>query len=456
MLKKNTDDYTLASEFPALRLVKTGRLVRTAGKITFVSLMLAIAAVFFVPWRQTAQGTGVVMAVDPQLRPQTVRSQTKGIVAEVKPDLREGSFVEQGEFLLRLEPFAEDAENQFNAQLIAQKAKLTAAESSLEFAKNNAIRQVESNARELVSLESDVDAAAEKVRQAEREYAVVKAELEDKLNIVAITRQSARPGLGIDSGQTLFTKEREAEAAKEKVAKAQAAVNEQELLLKAKKEKLKAAKEKFVIENQKAEQDVNDKQEKVQVAIKELNEIENKRGSTLDRLVVRAPRTGFIQQWNGLQGSDTVKEGDTLFVLVPMVDEMAVEMHVRGMDMPLIREGDPVRLQFDGWPAIQAVGWPSVAVNTFGGKVNRISPTDNGTGLFSVVIVPDKNFHRDKDWPDGRYLRQGVRANGWVLLNEVPLGFEIWRQLNGFPPVITDDKAEGEKEKGSKLKLPKP
>jgi hypothetical protein len=104
--------------------------------------------------------------------------------------------------------------------------------------------------------------------------------------------------------------------------------------------------------------------------------------------------------------------------------------------MPMVMAGAPVRLQFEGWPALQFSGWPSVAVGTFGGRVVLVDPTDNGRGRFRVLVEPDE---RDEPWPSNRFLRQGVRANGWVLLNVVPLGFELWRQFNGFPPVISPD-----------------
>jgi hypothetical protein len=117
-----------------------------------------------------------------------------------------------------------------------------------------------------------------------------------------------------------------------------------------------------------------------------------------------------------------------------------------------------VRLQFEGWPAVQFVGWPSVAVGTFGGKVNRVFPTDDGTGSFRIVVTPDEN---DDAWPDQRYLRQGVRANGWVLLRQVPLGYEIWRQFNGFPPTVSEDRVDSKgssskEQKPAKPNLPKP
>jgi membrane fusion protein, adhesin transport system len=106
---------------------------------------------------------------------------------------------------------------------------------------------------------------------------------------------------------------------------------------------------------------------------------------------------------------------------------------VHGNDAALISPGRHVRLQFEGWPAVQFAGWPSVAVGTFGGRVGFVDATDDGKGRFRVVVVPDPE---DEDWPSAQYLRQGVRAKGWVLLEQVRLGFELWRQFNGFPPAL--------------------
>ena len=119
--------------------------------------------------------------------------------------------------------------------------------------------------------------------------------------------------------------------------------------------------------------------------------------------------------------------------------QTAVELWVSGNDMPLLHARDKTRLQFEGWPAIQFVGWPSVSVGTFGGQVTLIDATDDGTGRFRVVVAPDP---ADEQWPTTRYLRQGVRANGWVLLRQVPLGFELWRRFNGFPPTTTSSYSE--------------
>ena len=101
------------------------------------------------------------------------------------------------------------------------------------------------------------------------------------------------------------------------------------------------------------------------------------------------------------------------------------------MDVPLISKGRRVRVQFDGWPAFQFSGWPSVSVGTFGGKVEVIDYVNTTPGEFRILIVPDEN---DQPWPD--LLRAGSGIKGWVMLDDVPLWYEIWRQLNGFPPSL--------------------
>lgn len=150
---------------------------------------------------------------------------------------------------------------------------------------------------------------------------------------------------------------------------------------------------------------------------------------------VKAPRAGTILRRMSGQESELVKAGDVLAVLVPETESRAVELWIDGNDIPLVQEGRHVRLQFEGWPAVQFSGWPSVAVGTFGGRVAFIDPADNGYGKFRTIVIPEEG----ERWPASRYLRQGVRANGWVLLNEVSVGYELWRQFNGFPAALPEN-----------------
>ncbi len=437
-------------DFPAMQMVRTGRVVRLFGRVTLIGLVVAIVAMVFVPWRQTAAGVGTVVALDPQQRPQPVRSPSKGVISYVKEGLREGTFVEKDELVLRLTPFAAEGVSQLETQILAMESKEASAMSSLEVAKQAATLQQSSGENLAKSLEQELQAAREKWEQAKNEVTSLQAELEDKQNQLRIAEEVAEKGLV--SKEELFSKQQAVESAKAKVLKAENAVQEVYAALSAKEDEIESKKQEIDIKNRTANQKVLEQMQRINTIEKEVLDLRNKR-SELDRLEIRAPRAGRIQQWFGLEGSDTVKEGDQLFVIVPETDELAVEMKISGNDMPLVKEGDRVRLQFEGWPAVQFVGWPSVAVGTFGGKVNRVFPTDDGRGNFRVVVTPDNHFAREDGWPDDQFLRQGVRANGWVLLQRVPLGYEVWRQLNGFPPAVSKEETKEKNE--TKVKLPK-
>ncbi len=151
---------------------------------------------------------------------------------------------------------------------------------------------------------------------------------------------------------------------------------------------------------------------------------------------LRAPRDGTITRIIAANIATLVNQGEPLATFVPKDSEPAVELYVRGIDIPLIYPGRKVRLEFEGWPAVQFSGWPSAAVGTFGGVVQVVDPSVTPTGQFRVLVVPDPD---DMPWPDQQFLRYGARAKGWVLLDEVKVGFELWRQLNNFPPVAVSD-----------------
>jgi multidrug resistance efflux pump len=181
---------------------------------------------------------------------------------------------------------------------------------------------------------------------------------------------------------------------------------------------------------------------------KEKGELEVK-VSELGRLIVTAPCDGTIFRMPIYEQGQAVKEGEPIVTIVPDSSQNAVELWVPGNDMPLVQVGQEVRLQFEGWPAVQFAGWPSVAVGTFSGTVFNVDATDNGKGKFRILVIPNE---KDKTkWPSDRYLRQGVRANGWVMLRRVSLGYEIWRQLNGFPVIISDEQPSKSESKPPKI-----
>ncbi len=151
--------------------------------------------------------------------------------------------------------------------------------------------------------------------------------------------------------------------------------------------------------------------------------------------IVRAPRDGTIVQIVAGFSATLVQAGQRIATFVPDTDELVVELYVSGLDAALVSPGRAVMLQFEGWPAVQTGGWPSVAVGTFRGVVQTIDPVVSANGQFRLLVGPDADA---EPWPSGRYLRFGAQARGWVLLEEVSVGFELWRRLNGFPPVRTE------------------
>ncbi|MEN9639483.1 MAG: hypothetical protein RLZZ262_1351 [Bacteroidota bacterium] len=144
---------------------------------------------------------------------------------------------------------------------------------------------------------------------------------------------------------------------------------------------------------------------------------------------ILAPQDGYITkaQINGI--GETIKEGEEVVTIMPVQNDLAVELYVMPMDLPLIQMNQKVRFIFDGWPSFYFSGWPGASIGTFAGRVVAIDNNISANGKFRILVAPDPN---DVPWPSG--LRIGGGAQGIALLNNVCIGYELWRQINGFPP----------------------
>ena len=161
-----------------------------------------------------------------------------------------------------------------------------------------------------------------------------------------------------------------------------------------------------------------------------------------DLLFVKAPQNGYINK--ALRGGIgvTFKEGEELVGIMPSQFEFAVETYVRPIDLPLLHIGEKVRVQFDGWPAIVFSGWPNVSYGTYGAEVVAIENFISDNGRYRVLLAPDTTDH---EWPIA--IRVGSGARTIALLNDVPIWFEMWRQLNSFPPDYYTPEIKKSKEK---------
>ena len=147
-----------------------------------------------------------------------------------------------------------------------------------------------------------------------------------------------------------------------------------------------------------------------------------------------APRDGFIQSINAGDSATIVSAGQVLATFVPEAHQRVIEVFIDGRDVALVQPGEKARIEFEGWPAVQFSGWPSVAIGTFPGIVTAVDQVAQPDGRFRVLIAEDPTA--DEAWPEDRYARFGTVVRAWILLETVPVGFEIWRQLNNFPPEL--------------------
>lgn len=432
------------TSLPALALVRRPRGVRTLAILLATILVLTPVALVFVPWQQNVAGSGRVVAYDPRDRVQSIESPINGRIQ--KWYVVEGSRVRKGERIVDLVDNDPDYVDRLKLQRETVISKLTTYESLVDlYAAQAKLTEAERD-QGLDVARLKLESLVEKVRAAEQVLAAERADLDLK----KFKRDQYEPLAAekISSRFTFAEADNDYKQAVAKVRKAEAdlkAVGNDRDSQAAELDKIRAG---YQVKFGEIDAYRRKARTDVETTRKELSEIDVKLAQQGTQHV-DAPFDGVVFRIRANQQSvGQVKSGDVLLDVVPDTESRVVELYLNGNDAPLVtdspvrdrsgrivRNRSQVRLQFEGWPAVQFVGWPSVAVGTFGGEVVLVDPTDDGQGKFRILVAPDGI----QDWPDGRWLRQGVRAKGWVLLKTVPLGWEIWRRLNGFPPTVQDD-----------------
>ena len=154
--------------------------------------------------------------------------------------------------------------------------------------------------------------------------------------------------------------------------------------------------------------------------------------------MIKSPKDGYVYRLHANSSAAFVNYGEHLLTIVPSNAQRAVELIVDGRDVPLIEKGEEVRIEFEGWPAIQVSGWAKLGFGTFKGIVAFVDAFDNGTGDFRVMIIPAE----DDPWPTDQFLKQGTTVKSWIFLQRVSIGYELWRLINGFPPRLPESAKE--------------
>ena len=420
------------SRLSALSTARTPRLISTLARACVWLFLATPPALLLTPWQQNITGSGRVTAFAPLERQQTVEAPVSGRI--VQWQAREGAKVKAGDVLMEIVDVDPEQLERLRRQTDAAGAKLAAKEEELRAYRLQVDNLLTTRNLQVASAQYRLDVARQRAVSASEAIASARATLDTAA--VQTGRLQRLLGNGLVSKRDFEVAERDGIVARRNLNSAQAALNAAQA------------------EQSAAEAEIGriraDAQARIDSATasanKTLSELEDSRSSLLkseidlsrqQSQVVKAPRDGSILRLVANPQSDIVKQGDPLLVLVPDSDVKAVELWVNGNDAVLIMPGRHARLQFEGWPAIQFAGWTELAVGTFGGTVAFVDSTDDGKGKFRVLIVPDQ---ADRPWPSERFLRQGVRVNGWVILNRVTMIYELWRQLNAFPPQLTEEK----------------
>ncbi len=428
---------------PVIHRTELPRYARWVARFLLFAFLAITAALGFLPWQQNVQGTGRVTAFAPLERQQAVKAAIKGRVMAWKAGLREGAAVRQGEVICEIQGIDPLLIRRLEQQVAYGGQKRDANRLKLEEYREQITAFTEARQRTIEAGLQGIEAAKQKVAAENQALSAAKAG-EDQVRVNVERRRQmfaeqlvSRLDLEQEERKYLEAAAKLREAAA-KVAGAMADVSSKqaELELKTREADAKISSAEAMLRT--AEGDVA-------MAEKELVESESKLAQQRSQSVT-SPIDGTVLRLLVNQGGEIVSEEDPLFIIVPDQAERAVELWLDGNDIPLVSVGRQVRLQFEGWPAVQFVGWPSAAVGTFGGQIVNIDSTDNGKGEFRVLIMP---LAGEEKWPTGKFLRQGQRANGWVLLDRVPLWYEFWRQINGFPPVVAMEEPKADaKDKG--------
>ena len=412
----------------SLLLVRGPDALRLFTRILYGAMAVTVVALFVVPWQQNVPAAGRVSALDPFDRIQNVAAPVSGRVRTAW--VIEGTRVEEGAKLLEIVDLDPAIMTRLDQQRQALKSQLAASREKVKVYRAQVDALTRAQELSFQAAENLVEVAVAEVRSAQHGVEAADAAVaQAKLNFER-QRQLVDEGLAaaleFEVAERIF-----------KQANAELAQRRQALTASLEEEKARRAELGRVqteaqarIESARAEE--QNAQAEAAAKEQELADL-SVRIAQQNTQLVTAPRAGTVFRLYASPGAELVKAGDPLVALLPDAASQAVELWVDGNDVPLIHPGRPVRLQFEGWPGVQFGGWPSVAVGTFGGKVAVVDANGDDQGRFRILVVPDPD---DEPWPSAQFLRQGARANGFVLLDRVALGYELWRQANGFPPTI--------------------
>lgn len=396
------------------------------------SAIFCFIALFF-PWTQNISGKGQVTTLKLDQRPQTIQSPIPGKIE--KWFVQEGDLVKKGDTILEISEVKSDY---FDPNLVSRTGDQIKSKSS---SVNSYLEKVKALNRQISALNRE---QLLKLQQAENK--LIQARLQVKSDSIDLQATETNRTIAERQYNRTVTLQEEGLKAVRDVEDKRLKLQETEAKLLSQRNKYLGSQNKVInaqVEVSRVNAEFSDKISKAQSdkftaqssqfdTEAQVSKLENSFSNyeMRDKLrYVTAPQDGYINK--AIRGGlgETFKEGESLVGIMPSQYDLAVETYVAPIDLPLLHIGEKVRIQFDGWPAVVFSGWPDVSYGTYGGTVVAIENFISKNGKYRVLLAPDKS---DNTWPEA--IRVGSGAKTMALLDDVPIWFELWRKLNGFPP----------------------
>ena len=398
----------------------------------FLIGLACFLGILFLPWTQNIQSKGNVASLNPDQRPQQINSIISGRI--VKWYIQDGQKVKKGDTLLKISEVKEDYLDENLLDRVDD--QINAKSEAIDFYKRKANTANQQQKALANALDFKLDQLRNKLKQYNLQVqsdsmSFTAAQNQFKISTDQLNRQKKLYEEGLKSLTDLEQKQQYLQDAQsKKISTENKFYNSKNELLNIKLELLGVEQE-YTEKISKTDGDRFTALSQVSSTTGEVAKLKNQFENYKIRqsfYVITAPQAGQVIRTLKAGLGETVKDGETLMQIVPDDFNPAVEMFIEPVDIPLVSIGQKVQIQFDGFPAIVFSGWPQASYGVFGGKVAAIDPSINPNGKFRIWVKPNDK----KPWP--KQLRYGSGTKSIALLKDVPLIYELWRQLNGFPP----------------------
>lgn len=415
-------------------------------KYWFFSIFIFFIVLLFLPWTQNIRARGSVTTLKMEQRPQEMNTIIPGKV--VKWYVKEGDYVQAGDTIIQL---SEIKDEYLDPNLINRtQEQLSAKKMTIDYYKN----KVDVTETQIGALSNALQL---KLNQLENKLGQLRLKVQsDSMEAIAAnndfniaTQQYNRQKAMYDSGLVSLTQlEQRNQAYQNALAKKISAENKlansrQDVTIT--KIEMNSVQQEYLEKIAKAQGDQFQSMSQIATGRGDIAKLENQYSNYSIRngmYYITAPQSGQVVKARKAGIGEIVKDGEMIVEIVPDKIEYAVELFIRPVDVPLIAIGQKVQFLFDGFPAIVFSGWPNASYGTFRGKVVAVESSVSANGKFRILVAEDSTY---KPWPV--QLRVGTGAQGIALLKDVPVWYELWRNINGFPPdyykpVITTNKNE--------------